>query len=520
MNSKLSKKTTILIVLDGWGVAKKSKNNAISLAEPLFFSELAKHYPVKLLSASEEKVGLPKGVFGNSEVGHLNLGAGRVVYQDLLQIDKAIKDKTFFNNLELKAAVKHLKKTKGAWHLMGLVSDGRVHSSLEHLFALLRFAKKEGLKKVFVHAFLDGRDTARDSGARYLALLEKEMKKFGVGKIASISGRFYAMDRDNHWERISKAYQVIVNGACEEFGSAAEAIKTSYINQVYDEEFKPVFIKGGQVVKDGDALCFFNYRADRARELSKTFVDSKFKSADLKTKKFKNLHFSAFTDYDKKLGLKVVFPSVRPTNCLGEIISRAGLKQLRIAETEKYAHVTYFFNGGNEVSFKGEDRILVPSPRVDSYATKPEMSAKEITKKVITALKSKKYDFILINFANADMVGHTGDILAATKGIKTVDNCLKEIVTEALKNDGTVLVTADHGNADVMFDNKKKQIIKEHSMNPVPFIVVANQFKKSKKQKIVLDKLKISGSLADVAPTILKTINLKQPKEMSGKSLI
>ncbi len=520
MKQKLSKKTTILIVLDGWGVAKKSKNNAISLAEPLFFSELAKHYPVKLLSASEEKVGLPKGVFGNSEVGHLNLGAGRVVYQDLLQIDQAIKDKTFFSNLELKAAVKHLKKTKGAWHLMGLVSDGRVHSSLNHLFALLRFAKKEGLKKVFVHAFLDGRDTARDSGAYYLSLLEKEMKKLGVGKIASISGRFYAMDRDNHWERISKAYQVIVNGACEEFGSAAEAIKTSYINQVYDEEFKPVFIKGGQVVKDGDALCFFNYRADRARELSKTFVDSKFKSADLKTKKFKNLHFSAFTDYDKKLGLKVVFPSIRPTNCLGEIISRAGLKQLRIAETEKYAHVTYFFNGGNEVSFKGEDRILVPSPRVDSYATKPEMSAKLITKKVITAIKAKKYDFILVNFANADMVGHTGDILAATKGIKTVDNCLKEIVTEALKNDGTVLVTADHGNADVMFDNKKKQIIKEHSMNPVPFIVVANQFKKSKKQKIVLDKLKISGSLADVAPTILKTINLKQPKEMSGKSLI
>lgn len=520
MKQKLSKKPTILIVLDGWGVAKKSKNNAISLAEPLFFSELVNQYPVKLLGASEERVGLPKGVFGNSEVGHLNLGAGRVVYQDLLQIDQAIKDKTFFSNLELKAAVKHLKKTKGAWHLMGLVSDGRVHSSLNHLFALLRFAKKEGLKKVFVHAFLDGRDTARDSGARYLSLLEKEMKKLGVGKIASISGRFYAMDRDNHWERISKAYQVIVNGACEEFGSAAEAIKTSYINQVYDEEFKPVFIKGGQVVKDGDALCFFNYRADRARELSKTFVDSKFKLADLKTKKFKNLHFTAFTDYDKKLGLKVAFPSIRPTNCLGEIISKAGLKQLRIAETEKYAHVTYFFNGGNEVSFKGEDRILVPSPRVDSYATKPEMSAKLITKKVITAIKAKKYDFILVNFANADMVGHTGNIPAAVSAIKTVDSCLKIIATEILKNEGTVLVTADHGNADVMFDNKKKQIIKEHSMNPVPFIAIGNQFKKTKKQKIVLDKLKISGSLADVAPTILKTINLKQPKEMSGKSLI
>lgn len=520
MNNKNLKKPVALVILDGWGIAKASKGNAVTCSAPLFFDELASKYPTKLLAASEEKVGLPRGVFGNSEVGHLNLGAGRTVYQDLLMINKAIKDKTFFNNNELKASVSHIKKTKGAWHIMGLVSDGRVHSSLDHLFALLSYAKQAGLKKVYVHAFLDGRDTARDSGLKFITVLEKEMTKLGVGKIASVSGRFYAMDRDNHWERINHAYSAIVSGTGVKFKTASEAIQASYDNKVYDEEMKPVVIDNTESLKDGDALIFFNYRADRAREITRVFVDSKFKSVDLKNKKFKNLYVVTFTDYEKNLGLHVAFPSIRPTNCLGEIISNAGLAQLRIAETEKYAHVTYFFNGGNEIAFKGEERILIPSPRVDSYVTVPEMSAKLIGARLVEEIKNNKYDFILVNFANADMVGHTGNIPAAVKAIRTVDTQLKKIVTEILKRDGTILVTADHGNADEMYDFKKKQIIKEHSLNPVPFIVINNELVNKKAKKIALDKLTVSGSLADVAPTVLSIMGLKKPKDMTGKSLI
>ncbi len=520
MQNKNLRKPVALIILDGWGIAKKSKGNAVSCAEPLFFDELVSKYPTKLLSASEEKVGLPKGVFGNSEVGHLNLGAGRTVYQDLLMINKAIKDKTFFENAELKNSVKHLKKTKGAWHVMGLVSDGRVHSSLEHLFALLKFAKQEGVKKVYVHAFLDGRDTPRDSGLRFVTALEKEMTKLGVGKIATVSGRFYAMDRDNHWERINYAYRAMVSGVGAKFKTATEAIKASYNNKVYDEELVPVVIDGSDIIKDGDALTFFNYRADRAREIARVFVDVKFKSADLKNKKFKDLYFVAFTDYEKNLGLHIAFPSIRPTNCLGEILSRLNLKQLRIAETEKYAHVTYFFNGGNEAPFKGEDRVLIPSPRVDSYATVPEMSAKLVGGRILEELKNDQYDFILVNFANADMVGHTGNIPAAVKAIRTVDNQVKKIVTEILKRGGAILITADHGNADEMYDFKKKQIIKEHSLNPVPFIVVSEELKNKKTKKVNLSNLEVSGSLADIAPTVLKVMDIKKPKEMTGHSLI
>jgi 2,3-bisphosphoglycerate-independent phosphoglycerate mutase len=520
MNHKNLKKPVALVILDGWGIAKKSKGNAVSCSSPLFFEELSSKYPTKLLVASEERVGLPKGVFGNSEVGHLNIGAGRVVYQDLLQINKAIRDKSFFSNSELHKTVKHIKKTKGTWHIMGLVSDGRVHSSLDHLFALLSFAKQEKIKNVYVHAFLDGRDTPRDSGLKFITALEKEMIKLGVGKIATISGRFYAMDRDNHWERINYAYQAMVNNIGEKFSTASEAIKSSYAKGVYDEELTPVVIDKQTKIKDGDAITFFNYRADRAREITRVFVDSKFKSADLKNKQFKNLYFVAFTDYEKNLGLNVAFPSIRPTNCLGEIISKAGLAQLRIAETEKYAHVTYFFNGGNETPFKGEDRVLIPSPRVDSYAAAPEMSAKLVGGRILEELKNDKYDFILVNFANADMVGHTGNISAAVKAIRTVDGQVKKIVTEILKRDGVVLITADHGNADDMYDFKKKQIIKEHSLNPVPFIAISNELLNKKTKKIDLTKLPVSGSLADLAPTVLKILNIKKPKEMSGKSLI
>lgn len=520
MNNKNLKKPVALIILDGWGIAKKSKGNAVSCAQPLFFDELTAKYPVKLLAASEEKVGLPKGVFGNSEVGHLNLGAGRTVYQDLLMVNKAVKNKTFFENAELRASISHIKKTKGAWHIMGLVSDGRVHSSLEHLFALLKFAKQEGIKKVYVHAFLDGRDTPRDSGRRFVTALEKEMVKLGVGEIATVSGRFYAMDRDNHWERINYSYQAMTSGVGTKFKTADEAIKASYDSQVYDEEMLPTVINNSPSIKDGDALIFFNYRADRAREITRVFVDTKFKSTDLKNKKFKDLYFVAFTDYEKNLDLNIAFPSIRPTNCLGEVLADAGLKQLRIAETEKYAHVTYFFNGGNEVAFNGEDRVLIPSPRVDSYATVPEMSAKLVGGRILEELKNDKYDFVLVNFANADMVGHTGNIPAAIKAIRTVDSQVKKIVTEILKRGGTVLITADHGNADDMYDFKKKQIIKEHSLNPVPLIVVSEELKNKKAKKVNLSNLEVSGSLADVAPTVLKMMEIKKPKEMTGRSLI
>ncbi len=518
MNNHKKKQPLVLIVLDGWGVSKSSGGNAISCASPLFFNELTAKYPTSVLNASEEKVGLPHGVFGNSEVGHLNLGAGRVVFQDILRINKAIKDKSFFNNKELKAVITHLKKTKGALHVMGLVSDGRVHSSLEHLFSLLSFAKKYGLKEVYIHAFLDGRDTPRNSGRRFIAYLEKEIIKLGLGKIATVSGRFYAMDRDSHWERINKTYNAMVYGQGEVFNSADEAIGASYQQEVYDEEMLPVVIKNTKTIKNGDALIFFNYRADRAREITKAFVDKKLKIE--KFKKFKDLYFLSFTEYEKNLGLKVAFPSERPINCLGEVISYAGLKQLRIAETEKYAHVTYFFNGGNELPFSGENRTLIPSPRVDNYATYPQMSAKLICNQLLVELKKDIYDFVLVNFANADMLGHTGNIPAAVSGIKTVDACLKKIVKEVLRLDGTAIVTADHGNADSMYNFKEKEIIKEHTLSSVPFIVVKKSLAFKKSKKVALDKLIPSGRLADVAPTIIKLMNLKKPKEMTGKSLI
>lgn len=521
MKIKDKKQPLVLIVLDGWGVSKPSKGNAISCASPLFFDELVNTYPAQTLYASEEKVGLPKGVFGNSEVGHLNLGAGRVVFQDLLKINKAVKDKTFFNNIELNKSVEHIKKTGGAWHIMGLVSDGRVHSSLEHLFALLVYAKKVGLKEVYIHAFLDGRDTARDSGLGFIDRLEKELKKIGVGKIATVSGRFYAMDRDNHWEREEKAYDAMVNGQGKNFSSAHEAICASYANKIYDEEMRPVVINDSKTIKDGDGIVFFNYRADRAREMTRLLVDLKTKPKEIKgIKKFKNIYFVAFTEYEKNIGLHVAFPSENPINCLGEVVATAGLKQLRIAETEKYAHVTYFFNGGNELGFKDEEHILIPSPRVDSYAAQPDMSAKLVCAKLLEELKKNIFDFVLVNFANADMVGHTGNIKAAVKGIRTVDACLKKIVQEVLKINGTVLVTADHGNADEMFDFKRQEMVKEHSLNPVPFIIVNKLTAYRKPRKIVLNKLSPSGCLADVAPTIITLLNLKKPKEMSGHNLI
>lgn len=516
----MSVKPLVLVVLDGWGSAKPSINNAISQSAPLFFDELIANYPARRLEASGEAVGLPVGVFGNSEVGHLTLGSGRVIYQDLLRINRAISDGQFFKNKELLAAAAKVKSSGGAWHLMGLASNGRVHSSLDHLFSLLDLAKRLKIKEVYLHLFLDGRDTPRSSGAKFVAAVENYCRRLGVGKIATLSGRFYAMDRDNHWERLAPAYQAMVNRQGQKYSNATQALKSSYENKIYDEEFVPAIIDGGAPINDGDALIFFNYRADRARQLTRVFIDKKFNSPDLNPKKFKDLSFVAFTNYDSSLPLKVAFPSEPPKKCLGEILSHKKERQLRVAETEKYAHVTYFFNGGQEKPFVGEDRILIPSPRVSSYAKKPQMSAAAITAAVVTALKSKKYSFILVNFANPDMVGHTGDMTATIKGVRAADKGLKKIVQAVLKEQGTVLVTADHGNADSLYDARRQEIVKEHTVNPVPFILISPDNRLIKKRRHPLYNEKPSGALADIAPTILKIKKITPPTEMTGKSLL
>ncbi|MDD3435024.1 MAG: 2,3-bisphosphoglycerate-independent phosphoglycerate mutase [Patescibacteria group bacterium] len=520
MSGKQKTKATVLVVLDGWGVAKPSKNNAITQAGPLFFDHLAANYPAQILAASGEAVGLPAGIFGNSEVGHLTLGAGRVVYQDLLRINQAIKDGEFFKNKELLAAAQKVKKTGGAWHLAGLASDGQVHSSLEHLFSLLDLAKRLKIKKVFLHLFLDGRDTSRSSGAKFVAAVEGACRRFGVGKISTLSGRFYAMDRDNHWERIAPVYEAMVNRQGQRYLSATAALKASYQAKIYDEEFVPALIEGGASVKEGDVLIFFNYRADRARQLSRAFTDKNFKTQEFRLQRFKNLDFISFTNYDKKLPLKVVFPPFVLKNCLGEILSKHHKKQLRVAETEKYAHVTYFFNGGREKPFVGEDRILIPSPRVLSYAKKPQMSAAAVAGAVVDSLKTNKYSFILVNFANPDMVGHTGNLEATIKAVQAADRGLKRIVKAVLKEGGDILIVADHGNADSLYDSRRQEIIKEHTTNPVPFIWVSSASLLDSPSRFSLHNKKPSGTLIDIAPTVLKIQKITPPSQMSGKSLI
>lgn len=517
-----------LIILDGWGLSSVCEGNACAMAETPFFDELVNRYPSLTLEASGEAVGLPKGVAGNSEVGHLSLGAGRVCHQGLDLINKSIADKSFFKNEVILTAVKHVKKNNSALHLIGLVSDGLVHSSQEHLMALLQLAKRKKVERVFVHVFLDGRDTAHDGGLKYVKKLEESMKTLGIGEIASISGRFYAMDLDRHWSRVAKAYGALAEGAGERSGEAQKAIQKSYDAKVYDEEFLPTVIvdKANQpkgLISDNDAVVFFNFRADRARELTKTFLDPGFKS--FKTKKFKNLFFATFTEYEKDLKAPVVFEKVAITDSLGEVISRAGLKQLRIAETEKYAHVTYFFNGGIEEPFAGEERVLIPSPRVDSYATTPAMATPEITKKLIAKIEENEFDFMVVNLANADMVGHTGNLEATKEAIASVDEALHKIIKKLLEVNGLAIIIADHGNAENMINLQLETIAKEHTNNPVPFVVVANGLEGynlgiGDTTSANMALVQPSGSLVDVAPTILKLLGLSIPDKMTGKPLI
>lgn len=507
------KKPTVLLILDGYGERKEKDGNAIALANTPVMDKLKKEFPYVEGQASGLFVGLPDGQMGNSEVGHMNMGAGRIVYQELTRITKAIEDGDFFENKALKEAVEHCKKENSALHFMGLVSSGGVHSHIGHIYGLLELAKREGLKKVYLHAFLDGRDTPPDSGKSFLMEVEKKMQELGVGEIATISGRYYAMDRDKNYDRVEKAYRAMVDGTGEKASSVEEAIDASYAKKVYDEFVLPTVIeKDGAVhtVSDGDAMIFFNFRPDRAREICHAFCDDEFNFFNRGARK--KVFFVCFTDYDPTIPNKLVaFEKEEIHNTLGEVVSNLGKNQLRIAETEKYAHVTFFFNGGKEEPYENEDRILVPSPKeVPTYDLKPEMSCYTVTEKLTEAIRSGKYDLVVANFANPDMVGHTGVLSAAIKAIEVVDECMGKVVDAVESMHGNIFILADHGNADIMVDEKTGEPYTAHTTNPVPFILVSDE----------KHKLREGGCLADVAPTLLELMGIPQPKEMTGKSLL
>ena len=507
----MNRKPVMLMILDGFGINPNEKGNAVAIANTPNIDKLKKTWPTTIIHTSGLDVGLPEGQMGNSEVGHTNIGAGRIVYQDLTRITKSIQDGDFFSIKEFSDAIDNCKKNNSNLHIMGLLSDGGVHSHIRHLVALLEFAKRKDFENVYVHCFMDGRDTPPTSGEGYIAKLEEKMKEKGVGKIATIEGRFYAMDRDKRWNRVKEAYDAMVNGVGEEATSAVGAIEASYQKEVFDEFVKPTVIRNGDspvaTIKDNDSVIFFNFRPDRAREITRTLVDKDFN--EFETKKM-NLFFVCFTQYDETMpNVKIAFKPESLVNTFGEYISKKGLKQLRIAETEKYAHVTFFFNGGEEKEYEGEDRILVPSPKVETYDLKPEMSALEVTDKVVEAINSGKYDSIILNYANPDMVGHTGSLEAAVKAVETIDGCVGKVVEAIEKQNGVLIITADHGNAEQMIDYKTGEPQTAHTTNPVPLILVGLEGVKLKE-----------GKLADLAPTMLDIMGLEKPQEMTGESLI
>ena len=509
----MSRKLTMLMILDGFGINEKTEGNAVKLANIPNLNEILKSNPNTIIHTSGLEVGLPEGQMGNSEVGHTNIGAGRIVYQDLAKITKAIEDGDFFSLPEFVKAIENCRKNNSKLHIMGLLSDGGVHSHNRHLYGLLEMAKRRDFENVYVHCFLDGRDTPPASGEGYIAELEEKMKEKGIGQIATLSGRFYSMDRDKRWERVSKAYDALVNGVGEKANSAISAIEESYQKEVFDEFVKPTVItnKNGEPVakiEDGDSVIFFNFRPDRAREITRSIVDKNFDGFE--TKKM-DTYFVCMTPYDETMpNVEVAYKKEEIKNTFGEYISSKGLKQLRIAETEKYAHVTFFFNGGEEKQYEGEDRILVPSPKVETYDLKPEMSAYEVTDKVVEAIKSEKYDSIILNYANPDMVGHTGNIEAAIKALEAIDECVSRVVKAINEVGGILLITADHGNSEQMIDYKTGEPYTAHTTNPVPLAIVGIPNNKKIKE----------GRLADLAPTMLDLMGLEKPNEMTGESLI
>ncbi|MDD5490138.1 MAG: 2,3-bisphosphoglycerate-independent phosphoglycerate mutase, partial [Candidatus Moranbacteria bacterium] len=498
--------------------------NAIAQAKTPTMDKITRYYPEALLQASGISVGLPWGEMGNSEVGHLTLGAGRVIYQNLPRITLSVQDGTFFSNVALLAAMENVKKNGSALHLMGLASEGGVHSSLDHLYALVEMAKKNGLEKIFLHVFTDGRDAPPTSGLKVVGDIETRLAEYSCGKIASISGRYFAMDRNDNWNRVEKAYNLLVLGQGKKERNALEAIQKSYDSNVTDEFIEPVLIDDGKgetgTVKEKDSVVFFNFREDRARQLTKAFVLPTFDKFK-RDKYLSDLEFVCFTQYEDNLPARVAFPPIAIKNSLGEVVSQAGLYQLRIAETEKYAHVTYFFNGGQEEPFPNEERILVPSQSVSTYDKMPEMSAPAITAQIIKELGTGKYSFVLVNFANPDMVGHTGDMKAAISAVETVDVCLGKIVPQVLKMGGSLFITADHGNAEELTNPRTEEPDTEHSVFPVPIWYVApdNQRQKSEPE-IMAGKSNVRGILGDVAPTVLSAMNLKIPPEMTGQNLL
>lgn len=507
-------KLTMLMILDGFGDNTNKDGNAIRLAKTPNIDKLMKKYSNTEINTSGLSVGLPEGQMGNSEVGHTNIGAGRIVYQELTRITKAIENGEFFTNPEFIAAIENCKKYNSKLHILGLVSDGGVHSHLRHLYGLLEMAKRRDFEDVYVHCFLDGRDTPPASAESYIIKLQDKMKEKGVGKIASISGRFYAMDRDKRWQRVQKCYNVLVNGEGEKASSSIKAIEDSYQKEVFDEFVEPTLICNGEqpiaTIGKNDSVIFFNFRPDRAREITRALVDTNFNNFE--TKKDLNLYFVCFTNYDETMpNVHIAFKKEPLHNTFGEYISKLEYTQLRIAETEKYAHVTFFFNGGEEKLFKGEDRILVPSPKVETYDLKPEMSAYEVTDKVLEAINKNYYDCIILNYANTDMVGHTGSLEAAIKAVEAIDKCVGKVVNLVEEKHGNLLITADHGNAEQMIDYSTGEPHTAHTTNPVPLILVTNNKKL---------KLKSGGKLADLAPTMLDLMNLEKPEEMTGNSLL
>ena len=498
----LRKTPLLLMILDGYGLREQKEANAIVMAKTPNIDALLS-YPNSVLEASGEAVGLPEGMMGNSEVGHLNIGAGRIVYQDMTRISKSIKEGDFFRNKVLLYAIAKVKNNNSSLHLMGLLSDGGVHSHITHLYALLELAKKHGIKKVYVHAFLDGRDVPPKSALGYIEEAEKKMKEIG-GEFATISGRYYAMDRDKRWDRVEKAYNAMLGmGITAE--SATQAVIKAYARGETDEFITPTVIIKNEIpkVSDHDSLIFFNFRSDRAREITRAFIDNNFNG--FKRASHPKIYFVGFTQYDESFDIPVAFPHQPMKNILAEVLSRHNLKQFRIAETEKYAHVTFFFNGGREKPFKGEERLLIPSPKVETYDLKPEMSAYLVTQEVIKAMLSEKYDVIIMNYANLDMVGHTGVFHAAVKAVEVVDECVGRVFSVVKSIGGVLIITSDHGNSEQMRNNG---VHTAHTCNPVPFILCEKGVRLR------------NGILADIAPTILEILGIEKPEEMTGHSLI
>lgn len=508
-------KPLLLMILDGWGCNPEKEGNAILEAKIPNILKLMNSYPMTTLKASGLDVGLPGGQMGNSEVGHLNIGAGRVVYQELTRIFKAIEEGALEENEVLLEAMKRLQGTGKALHFMGLLSDGGVHSHIRHLFALLDMAVKVGVEKIFVHPILDGRDVLPQSAKTYLCQLEKKLQEIGKGKIATVGGRYYSMDRDKRWERVEKAYKAFVDADGPTEGNALAAVEGSYDNKIVDEFVNPTVIvdeKGEPVatIQEGDSVIFFNFRADRAREITRAFIEEDFEG--FHRPKHPKVHYVCLTEYDATFACPVAFPPQNLENTLGEVLSEQGLKQLRIAETEKYAHVTFFFNGGIEEPDEGEERILIQSPEVPTYNLKPEMSACEITEELVEKIKEDKYDVVILNFANPDMVGHTGFFEATVKALEAVDGCVGKVVDEVRHRGGTVIITSDHGNAENMIDKETHSPVTAHSTNKVPFILVDDKYKGR--------SLREGGALCDIAPTILGILHINVPKEMTGQTLI